>query len=445
MSGVSTQTTRLAAWLGGLVMHRYFLPVCFAVFLALRLAILFGLPVTPTSDAAWYVARGLEIAVGQGYHQGSYPTAFWPIGYPLFLGGVFALAGPHIIAAKLANLTLSCGIFFLTLRLGRRIFACEKTARLGVLLLTVYPNQMAYTGVLFSEMLATFLLLAGCEVFLSRPDWRRALPAGLLFGYAALVKAQFLVMPAILLGLVFWGCWRSGRALRQTLAAGLVFGLAMAVVVGPLTLRNYLVFHQFVPISTNGGLTFLDGNNPEAHGGDAAQNSLRAQLHVSVADQVADDTRAYALGERWIANHPGRFVMLLPLKVWHLWAPDGEGEWWFESGYPGYNAHVLAFRAARVLNQAFYAAMMLAAGYGFLLLWQRPPPGRLWLIGAGFTAVVTLISMAFSGQTRYHFPVMPFIALYAGWAITRLGDRHPAEQTSLAEAGGSTAEFDRVA
>src|SRR5205085_11832259 len=95
-------------------LHRRFLLWCFIAFFVIRAIVLFALPVTPTSDAAWYVASGLEIAAGKGYHQGAAPTAFWPVGYPAFLAAVFYLFGPHIIAAKIVNLALSCGIFLLT-------------------------------------------------------------------------------------------------------------------------------------------------------------------------------------------------------------------------------------------------------------------------------------------------------------------------------------------
>jgi len=288
-------------------------------------------------------------------------------------------------------------------------------------LLTCYPNQIAYTGLILAELLGTFILLAGCDVFLARPGWRRALPAGLLFGFGALIKAQFLLMPAILLGVVFWRCWANPRGLRQAAVSLLVFFLAMAAVITPLTLRNYRVFHHLVLISNNGGLTFLAGNNAEADGAYVTGKSFDVLPPITVTNQVERDHRAYALAKQWIADHPGQFVRLLPRKLWQLWAPDGESEWSFQYGYPGYRAHTMAFRVARLINQAYYFAIMLAAFCGIALLWRGKRP--LWPLGIGVAAVLSLISLVYFGASRFHFPVMPFMALYAGWAITRLGQR----------------------
>ena len=397
-----------------------FLPVCFGIFVAVRLGVMLLLPVVPTSDAWWYVARGMELAAGEGYHDGASPTAFWPIGYPLFLAAVFFLFGPHVVAAQLVNLLLSCGVLFLTYRLARRIFHDEVAARLAVLLLTVYPNQIAYTGALLSEMLATFVLLLACDVFIARPGPGRALVAGLLLGCGALIKAQLLFLPGILLALYGWRCWRSWRELGRIAVLAAIFALGMAAIVLPLTARNYLVFDRLVLISTNGGVTFLDGNNPEARGDHTPNNSLIAGAAFSVADQVAADKRAYAIAVDWIKNNPDRFLALMPLKVWRLWAPDGDGEWWFQRGYAGYGVHVAVFRAIRIINQIYYAGLLAGAAVAIVLLAREGFRDRHWVaLGLWVAVYLTLISMAYSGQSRFHIPAMPFLIIYDGWLLSR--------------------------
>src|ERR1700751_1762953 len=47
-----------------------FVPICFAGFVLIRLSVLLLLPITPASDSAWYVGRAMEIANGEGYHEG---------------------------------------------------------------------------------------------------------------------------------------------------------------------------------------------------------------------------------------------------------------------------------------------------------------------------------------------------------------------------------------
>ena len=141
---ISMCATRSLRALAAILSAQRFVLICFAGFVVTRLAVLLLLPITPSSNSAWYVGRAMEIASGEGYHEGPWPTAFWPVGYPAFLAGVFVLFGKHLLAAKLANLALSCGIFWLTYRLACALSRRDRLAAcIAVLLLTIYPNQIA--------------------------------------------------------------------------------------------------------------------------------------------------------------------------------------------------------------------------------------------------------------------------------------------------------------
>ena len=65
-----------------------------------------------TSDAGWYIDRGMELASGEGYHDGPWPTAYWPIGYPLFLAATFFLFGHDVIIAQFVTLPCLAGCSF---------------------------------------------------------------------------------------------------------------------------------------------------------------------------------------------------------------------------------------------------------------------------------------------------------------------------------------------
>jgi hypothetical protein len=402
-----------------ILLDRNFVLGLFAVFILLRIAVLLFVPVSPTSDAAWYVDRARELARGEGYHEGRWPTAFWPIGYPAFLGLVFSLAGPHLIAAQLANLALSCGIFLLTYRIAQDVFSDEITSRVAIFLLTIYPNQIAYTGILLSEMLLTFLLLLAIHIFTIRPNNLGSFFAAILFGFGALVKAQMVLLPVILLLLYGWHIWGEKGHLKRVTTLATIFATGMGLVILPWTARNYIVFDALILISTNGGTTLLTGNNPEARGDFTPQNSLSPLARFSVVDQVAADERAFTLAVDWIRDNPVRFLELIPMKVWRLWAPDGEGEWAYQAGYAGYDTRAFWFRAIRILNQVLYTGAIIASVVAFVML--LPPDRRYpWIyLGIMIALYTTTISAVFSGQSRFHFPVMPWIFIYVGWVVSQ--------------------------
>ncbi len=207
----------------------------------------------PTSDAAWYFNQGIALSEGRGYQRNGEPTAFWPIGYPAFLGALFYVLGPSVLVALSANLALSALSFVLLLATARKIAGEETTARLAVLIWTLYPNSIGYTGLVLTETLFTTLLLLACWLYLRRNSYPGALVCGLVFGLATLVKTQTVLIPLVLIGFSFFFV-SSSRFSIATVKRGFVIVIAMFITIAPWTFRNHQVFDEFVLVSTNGGI-----------------------------------------------------------------------------------------------------------------------------------------------------------------------------------------------
>ena len=127
----------IAASLFRLLDSAYFLPACFALFIGLRASLILLVPLEISSDAAWYLSRASSIAAGEGYTEGGYPTAYWPVGYPGFLGVLFYLFGQSALVGQAANLLMAAGHIFFAARTdptdfpqrscgaSGRVFACH--------------------------------------------------------------------------------------------------------------------------------------------------------------------------------------------------------------------------------------------------------------------------------------------------------------------------------
>ncbi len=395
-----------------------FMPVCFISYIALRIAVLFVHPLQPTSDFLWYYERAAEIASGSGYAQGGVLTAFWPVGWPGLLGGLFIVTGTSALAGQIANLVFAVLVFALTATVGTAFFRDHMVGRAAVLLLTLFPNQIAYVPLLSTEIFYEFLLLI-CVWLLMQERLAPAIFAGLLFGVATLTKAQSLFLPGFLMLGVFLSA-PSHRAFNRLIRLTCVVYVMTLLAVAPWTYRNYTVFGAFIPVSTNGGLTLLTGNNPQATGGFTPETPLAQGLSHDPADQVTTDRLARLYAFDWIEKNPGRFLLLMPKKLFWLWAPDGEAEYSYQNGFAYYAANVALFRTVRVLNQAYYFLLLLLALPAIWLLLRRRAAASPWA-GAGLSICVyfSAISMVFSGQSRFHFSLMPFVAIYAGWTLVR--------------------------
>src|SRR5438876_6493907 len=119
-----------------------------ALAVAVRVAWLLLVPNEQWSDVKWYddaarhLARHGELRfVGPA---GTY-RAWFPPGWPFFLGAVYWLVGEHSWTLKGTNLVLSLATVWLTIRAGSAIFGAS-AALVGGLLLSVLPGQVAYVG-----------------------------------------------------------------------------------------------------------------------------------------------------------------------------------------------------------------------------------------------------------------------------------------------------------
>lgn len=410
---------RFIAWFEG---ERAALVLVWLLWLAPR-ALLLLAHVTPSSDAAWYVDRATEMAQGLGYREHGAPTAYWPPGWPLTLTLLFRTFGVSTLIVSLFNLLCSAVAALVMQDLARRIGRSALAGRVALLLIALYPNAVFYGPLAMTECFYTALLLGGCWLLVCRTGWAGLVLAGLVFGLAMLVKAQTLVVVPLIFAIRLW---REGNALRRLpllVAQGaLVVGVAL-LTVSPWTLRNQREMGAFVLISTNGGITLLTGNNDSANGDFTPDDPLVHQLNARKGlNEMQFDAEAKRLGVDWIKHHPLGFARLVPLKLMRLWGPDGEAQWHYERGWAPWNHYAKLGLALRLANQAIYALMLLGmAAFAFIELRRRSREGeRLidwWLLPYGIAAYVSAIAVVFSGQSRFHFPVMPFAAMTCGWLV----------------------------
>jgi 4-amino-4-deoxy-L-arabinose transferase-like glycosyltransferase len=408
-----------------------FVPTCLVAALAARLCWVLAVQASPIDDFSWYYDRAVDLAAGRGLTDHGVPTAYWPVGYPLLLAGLFMLTGPSLLAAKLLNVALGVGIVWLSYRISRRLFVSEAAGRMTLLLMAFYPNQIAYTSLTASETPFLFLMLLGLLILLRE---KRSLVndalAGIVFGMGCLTKPTMLFVPA-----VFFGIALMSRMRWTTVARGLVVYAALGLVILPWCVRNYQVFGRPVFIVTSGGINLLIGNNPAANGGYGDADPASAALVDAEKDEGAREIIASTIARRYMREHPWRTVELIPFRLWNLYAKDVEGFYWNELAGGAVEGAVTRrpMFLLKVFAELYYLSMlaMFAAGVCSFYLAGKPPfPHALQsALGLGLIAYFTLVMMLLFGSSRLHFPMVPCIAWYAGgWLASRVRAMEPQPQ-----------------
>lgn len=325
---------------------------------------------------------------------------YWqPPGVIYFVAAVMRVAGPGLLWPRLLETCLSAAACLLLFALARRWFsarvalACAALLAIHGVVIFESTELLPATFILFFDLLALYLLDE------TRGAWR-ALAAGLALGISALfspVILPFAVVAAL-------------RLRRARLIGALVAGVLLPI--APVTARNFAHGHEWVLVSTNGGLNLYLGNN-----------------------EHYDETFALRPGRHWeeLTGEPERSGISAPGAASNYFAHKASA---FAVAQPAHAARLLAHKLYLYFNGGEIArdsdVYSARAGSAILtvLIWPRWFPDGvllpLALIGAlwswrdrrlrllhAFVAWQALITALFFVTARHRLPALGALSIFA--------------------------------
>ncbi len=213
-----------------------------------------------------------SLAIGNGFsspfHTDTGPTAWMTPIYPLLIAAVFRVFGVYTFhgfeAAVLLNIlfsTLCCIPIYLA---GKRMGGAALGAG-AAWLWAIFPNAILIpVESMWDASLAALLAATILWATLALDDSRRKrdwCAYGLLWGVALMATATLASLLPLLLGWLVYRARRESRPWLKMPATALAIAILCCV---PWTIRNYAVFHSFVPLRSTLGLQLWVGNNPQA-------------------------------------------------------------------------------------------------------------------------------------------------------------------------------------
>lgn len=384
----------------------------------------------PVSDTRFYYFSANSIAQGHGYQILGHPTAFFPVGWPAFLAGLFYFTGPSMLAIEIFNLVLWALIVALVYVLGRRL-GDRATGVLAGILVAIAPTMAIFVMRAYSEALFIPLLLGVCLLLTSRretPSLRSAALAGVLLGAAILVRST---AEGLILILPLWLLWRRPR--RESWRAALVLAVSSCLVLVPWLVRNTVVMHT-TSLSTNGGVTLWLGANPRADGGWISYGKHNWAIS-SAAAEVKQNNDLTREAFRWAVHNPDRYLDLMPHKFTHLmaWSTSPLTIVELEQKGPDPSTPHPARTSTRKLDRAekkllggslnntwafelwHYLYWSLGALALLLASWRRRPTAGLAALLVAFWILFHVILI--HGEPRYMLSVTPLVAPALAWLL----------------------------
>lgn len=375
----------------------------------------------PSMDALYHLEWARAFAAGREFQAGPFFRA--PL-YPWFLGLLIAVLGENVLLLRLVQAaigTVSVGLVYLV---GRRAFDA-RTGLLAALLSAIYWVTIYFEGEFLLPVLEILLDLLALWLSLrldEKPTRLRAALAGAAFGTAALVRPNVLLfLPFVILWILLRQSSRAWTPLANRWALPLAFVVGSAAPIAPVTLHNGLVGHDWVLVSSQGGVNFWIGNNPASDGSSAIVPGTRMDwwggYHDSIRLAEAEAGRKLSPSEvsrhygrkawRWIRSEPAAALRHWIFKLRLFWTD------WELSNNTSERFFALRYGPVlRFLPLGFTALASLAL-LGFCLAardWRRLLP--LW----GFLPVYTASVVAFFVCSRFRVPVLPVLAIFAAHA-----------------------------
>ena len=342
-------------------------------------------------------------------------------------------------------------------KLADRVFN-RPVAILSSLLTAVYGPFIFYEQLLLKTSLETFLLPAFVLLLLfilPKKNLLYHLAAGLFLGIITTLKGNStMLLPGVILFIVLF----LDEGWRRKIYISLFFALGFFAIILPITVRNYIVGHDFVPTNYSIGIVLYGGNWWDGDG------SILAPPFVRPVPQY-EETDMYKMAESFEGK------TLKPSQVSSFWTRrafyeilDNPGRWLYMTGKKMLllitrtelsDNYDYAFYAKKIPFLKFLPDFWMTASLGFtaiiLLIFSRDAKTMLakpaplankynsarppWILAneiklvVGVVLAYALLIIIGTVNSRYRVPLIPFFIILASFSLWYIYKNVKAAQT----------------
>jgi hypothetical protein len=179
-----------------------------------------------------------------------------PPGYSVLLAGIYSIGGSSDTAVQMCQLAADALATVLLFLIVAELLPLSAGVVAG--LLAAFSPQLAWNSVLLlPDSISVLPVLLAVYVLtraMKKPHLLSFIAVGVLIGVSCWLRANTMLMTFFVAGAVLL---LLTTAKRWQLALAVVCGTLLIVL--PLTIRNAIVFHRFIPLSLGAGQTFLEG------------------------------------------------------------------------------------------------------------------------------------------------------------------------------------------
>jgi 4-amino-4-deoxy-L-arabinose transferase-like glycosyltransferase len=343
--------------------------------------------------------------------------------YPYLLSIIFWFAPNNLLAVYIMQLGMGICSVVLIYSIGKRIY-CERAGLIAAGFSLAYSPLTFFETKILPTITGIFLGLLSIYL-LTRAEqekkWYYWMAGAATLGVAAICRPNYLLMvPLLIFGILVV----HRKQLKETPIPILILILVPSVIIGTVTLRNYVVGKDFVLISANAGITFAQGNNPWARGSIAVipgfsgevtnQRHEETQIAERVTGRKLKPSEVNRFWFKWgltfIQKKPLEYLRLLLYKAAIL-----------------FNNHELGSNYLLNVDKEVTPWLRLAfLPFGFIMAWAVIGFARIFLERPAALALIAafigsfLTAMIFYANSRYRMTLLPPAIIMTGGGLDYL-------------------------
>jgi 4-amino-4-deoxy-L-arabinose transferase-like glycosyltransferase len=382
-----------------------------AVFVRLVVVFVFFGNYQPIQDASEWSQAAQNFLNGKGLIVNNNLKAVRTPVPGFYFAAMYSLFGISVRPIQIANVFLGVLTVWLAYDLVRRSFGVMPAFWAGIFV-SFYPLFLLYTGMMLSETPVVMLIALGLWLVWTVRD-RAAMwfaPIGIVLGLATLTRET--VLPIAFLLAVWSFAVRRHEPWHSRCLPALVMLSLLVLTVTPWAMRNYFLLDRFVPLTSRGGESLWEANNPQADGSGVG-GKFSKPPQIEALPEVDRGIAYQQLAVRFIAEDPLRFAGLTLRRLLYFW-------------HLGYHGEGLT----EIIFLLVYLPMLGLAAVGAWRGWRSNPDGVLLLLTVPVS--LTIVHAVFLPVGRYRLPADLVVCILAGagaaWAFSELIGRLPSRK-----------------
>lgn len=414
----------------------------------------------------WFLGNGFSFVAEVGC-----ASAYRSPGFLFFLTGTYGAFGfENFLAQAIIQNIFAVLIVYVVYRLGWMVSKDRRVGLLAGFLIALHPYTFYHYTQYYHTFLSSFFLVVLMLALLKLEESKRlgwAIWSGVMIALLAYVQGT--ILPATVF-LSIWLLIRWRKEWKRAIQAIAIMAVVSAGLIAPWTIRNYVVFHAFVPLTTDLGHALAKANNDHAYDmnrfgfpqeavGEARDPASLTTVYEPLPeveaefalhgltipdgyffhqphplepalrdtcnkqhemDEVAFNTYWSDKAKAWIAEHYWTDVWKLQAqKVIQFWTPTLQPVRRFGAAW-SFGSESLIAKLAGWSLAGWVMLAELCAVVGLWIAHRKKLLGRVapFLIVMG---VYSFMHSFFAGYTKYRIPLDNLLVIIAAIAVVNIG------------------------